>query len=218
MRLTKATIPQITLAEGKSERIVFDEALPGFGIRVRAGGKRTWIVQYRVGVKQRRVTIGTVETVDPEEARKRAKTALSKIHLGADPQADKVEAKSQASVTLGKVAEDYLTRHASQRLKPRSLVDVQRYLRQHWGPLSGRPLQKITRQDVALRLGEIATENGPFASSRARAALSGLFTWAMGEGLVDGSPVVGTNKATPESSRDRVLSDEELRAIWQNAR
>jgi integrase len=76
-------------------------------------------------------------------------------------------------------------------------------------------VQGIRRQDVALRLGEIAGTNGPFAANRARAALSAFFSWALGEGLVESNPVVGTNKATAEISRDRVLTDDELRAIWQ---
>jgi hypothetical protein len=82
MRLNKATISNLALPPGKSEGIVFDGALPGFGVRIRAGGKKIWIVQYRLGAKQRRITLGTVETVDPEEARKRAKATLSKVHLG----------------------------------------------------------------------------------------------------------------------------------------
>ena len=54
------------------------------------------------------------------------------------------------------------------------------------------------------------SENGPIAANRARAALSAFFNWAMREGLSNGNPVVGTNRAADERSRDRVLSDEEL--------
>jgi hypothetical protein len=64
--------------------LVFDEGLPGFGLRVRGGGKRTWIVQYRIGQKQRRVTLGNVETIDADNARRRAKKALSKVNLGTE--------------------------------------------------------------------------------------------------------------------------------------
>ena len=91
VKLTKATVQKLVLPLGKSETLAFDDALPGFGLRIRAGGKRTWIAQYRIGQKQRRVTLGTVETVDADEARKRAKDVLSKVHLGADPQLDKAE-------------------------------------------------------------------------------------------------------------------------------
>ena len=54
----------------------------------------------------------------------------------------------------------------------------------------------MTRADVATRLGRIAEDSGPYAANRARAALSAFFSWAIGEGLVDGNPVLGTHKAT----------------------
>ena len=66
MRLTKANVAKLSLPEGKSELLVFDEALAGFGIRLRYGGKRTWIAQYRLGSKQRR----TVARLD-RDARRR---------------------------------------------------------------------------------------------------------------------------------------------------
>ena len=75
----------------------------------------------------------------------------------------------------------------------------------------------MTRGDVAAQLGRIAEDSGPFASNRARAALSAFFSWAIGEGLVEATPVLGTNKATEEISRDRVLGDSELAAIWNEA-
>jgi Arm DNA-binding domain len=85
MKLTQATTKTQMLPAGVKDKILFDDTLPGFGLRIREGGKRTWIVQYRVGAKQRRVTLGTTETLDAEGARKRAKTALSKTYLGHDP-------------------------------------------------------------------------------------------------------------------------------------
>ena len=91
MKLTKATVERLALPPGKNELLVFDEGLPGFGLRVRGGGKRTWIVQYRIGQKQRRVTLGNVETIDADNARRRAKKALSKVNLGTDPQLEKAE-------------------------------------------------------------------------------------------------------------------------------
>src|SRR6476659_8313647 len=108
VRLTRPHVARLSLPLGKSELIVFDDALPGFGIRLRAGGKRTWIAQYRLGLKQRRVSLGTVEALDPDEARKRAKSTLAKAHLGSDPQAEKAEARAKAVVTLGTTVETYL--------------------------------------------------------------------------------------------------------------
>ena len=64
MRLTRPNVARVVVPPGKTEIIVFDEALPGFGVRVRLGGKRTWIAQYRLGSKQRRVTLGTPNTLE----------------------------------------------------------------------------------------------------------------------------------------------------------
>jgi integrase len=216
MRLTKANIERLALSAGVKDRIVFDAALPGFGLRLREGGKRTWIVQYRVGTKQRRVTLGTIETLNADEARKRAKSALSTVHLGHDPQLEKAEARAQSAVTLVAIVERYLKERAVRRLKPKSLTEVTRSLREHWKPLHAIPLTKVMRADVAAQLGKIAKERGPIAANRSRSYLSTLYAWAIAEGLADANPVVGTNKAE-EISRDRVLSDEELRLIWPYA-
>ncbi|SEE28090.1 protein of unknown function [Rhizobiales bacterium GAS191] len=214
MKLTNEGVARMKLPEGKSERLEFDSDLPGFGVRLRAGGKRTWVVQYRLGAKQRRMTLGSLATIDATEARRRAKSALAKVHLGQDPQMQKGEARAQAAVTLGGVVELYLPR-AERKLRASSYAETRRYLKEHWKPLSEVAIAKLGRASVAARLSEISNRNGPFAANRARAALSALFSWSIGEGIADANPVMGTNKATDEISRDRVLSDEELQQVWQ---
>src|SRR5215213_6333257 len=218
MRLSRPNVARLGVPPGKTEIIVFDQTLPGFGIRVRLGGKRTWIAQYRLGSKQRRVTLGTTDTLDSEEARRRAKSVLGAVHNGDDPQARKSEARARASITLGTVAANYLERFAAGRLRPKTLTETRRYLNVGWKPLHGLGLNAIDRRAVAVRLFEIARENGPIAANRARVALSAFFNWAMREGLSNSNPVIGTNRAADERSRDRVLSDEELVAIWDACR
>ena len=94
---------------------------------------------------------------------------------------------------------------------------MERHLRRHWKPLGERPLTSIKRSLVAKRLGEIARDNGGFAANRARAALSALFNWSIGEGFLDDNPVAGTHLPTEEVKRDRVLSDDEVALIWRHA-
>jgi integrase len=217
VRLTLPALANLALPPGRSELIVFDDTLPGFGVRLRAGGKRVWIAQYRMGQKQRRVTIGSVETLDPDQARKAAKSILAKVHLGSDPQAAKTEARARAHITVEVMIEPYLE-FAGRRLKPRTFVETSRYLRISWKPLHGLTVEKITRRTVALHLAELASMNGPIAANRARIALSSFFAWAMREGLAETNPVVGTNRPTEERSRDRVLSNDELARIWAACR
>src|SRR5271170_4271221 len=216
MRLTKANVAKLALPVGKSELLVFDDALAGFGIRLRYGGKRTWIAQYRIGSKQRRMSLGSTETLDAEEARKLAKSALSKVNLGTDPQTEKAHGRLKASVTIGATVETYLARREG-RLRPNFLADVRRYLRVHWAPLHEVAVHSVTRSMVAARLAEIATSNGLYAANRARAALSAFYSWVIGEGLANENPVVGTNKPVDEIFRDRVLNPDELRLAWHLA-
>ena len=100
MKLDDKSTAALTLPEGKSERIEFDDDLPGFGIRLRAGGSRTWIIQYRVGRKQRRKTIGSAMLVNPATARAAAKKDLARVELGGDPQAHKIEQRIKSAETF----------------------------------------------------------------------------------------------------------------------
>jgi integrase len=217
MKLTKTSVRGLALPPGASDKIFFDDDLHGFGLRVREGGKRTWIAQYRIGKKQRRVALGTVENTDAEEARKRAKSVLSRVHLGADPQIEKAEARVQSSATLRALVDRFLAERAAKRLKAGTFTDVERYLRRHWAPLAELPARKVTRADVAAQLAKLVDESGGYAANRARATLSALFSWAIGEGLIDTNPVVGTNKPAEEIARDRVLTPVELAAVWKAA-
>src|SRR5207244_3794340 len=55
---------------------------------------------------------------------------------------------------------------------------------------------------------------GPIAATRARAALSAMYAWAVGQGIANENPVIGTNRPAEPRSRDRVLSDSDLAEIW----
>lgn len=217
MKFSKETAVRVSLPPGKTEAIFFDDDLPGFGLRLRAGGKRTWIVQYRIGAKQRRHTLGTIAALNYADARKAARIRLAQVGLGRDPQAEKVEAKAQAAITLTAVIDTYLN-HKRSRLRPRSIAAATRYLHQHWRTLHELPINKIERREVATRLAEITVERGAIAADGARTALAALFAWALREGIAASNPVVTTNRPAQPKSRERILSDAELAEIWAACR
>jgi len=98
--------------------IFFDDELPGFGLRIRAGGKRVWIVQYRFGLKQRRVTLGDLRKLDADAARVEAKKRLAKVTLGTDPQREKIDARAKAGNTVHAVIDGFLAfKHSTLRPK-----------------------------------------------------------------------------------------------------
>jgi integrase len=215
MKLTKANIGALELPAGKADHIEFDEDMPGFGLRLRKGGKRVWVVQYKIGAKQRRKTIGTIATLDPAAARKQAGKELAEVKLGKDPQEAKFAARAKAKVTLGAVVDSYLNAQ-KQRLRPKTFEETERYLRKVWKPLHGMQFHQIERRNVAAELREIIDDEKPIKAARARAALSMLFAWAIGEGYADQNAVIGTNKPDQDTvPRDRVLSDAELVEIWK---
>ena len=218
MRLTRQTIAQVRVPPGKPYTFVWDEALPGFGVKVNAGGSRQYVVQFRsTGGESKRVTLGRVDALAPDDARRAARETLAKVQLGSDPHAERAEERARAATTLERVVARYLEAVGA-RLKPRSLDEVTRHLKAHWKPLADLPLHKVKRADVAARLAEISRGHGPIAANRARAALSALYAWAMGQGLVDANVVVGTNRPAEEVARDRVLTNDELAAIWTACR
>jgi hypothetical protein len=213
MKLTKATIEKLRMPPGKTDHIEFDSDLAGFGIRLRAGGKRVWIAQYRVGSKQRRETLGDVMKLDADKARIAAKKKLAEVTLGGDPQNAKQTARALAAVTVGATLDAYLA-HKRGQVRDRTYEAIERYLNDHWKPLHALPLHQIKRQDIAARITEITKERGAIAAARAQSALSGFLAWAMGEGVLEANPIVGTNKPAKANVRDRVLTDPELAEVW----
>jgi integrase len=218
MKLTAKTIAGATLPTGKTDHIEWDDELPGFGLRLRAGGERmrkSWVAQYRAHGRTRRMKIGALEKLSAEEARKAARKILAKVEVGHDPQAEKAARRQQDGHTLAAVARDYLeAKKATVRVNTyRELV---RYLTgPYFKPLHAMPIDQVTRRDVAFRLTRITAENGSITAGRARAALSALYAWALGHGLAETNPVVGTLKPEDSKPRERVLSDSEITTLWR---
>jgi len=216
MKLTTANIRTLTLPAGKREAIFFDADIPGFGLRLREGGSRSFVFQYRVGTKQRRIVLGKVSASDIGKVRDTAKDLHAKVRLGGDPAGDRAENRAKATETFEAVAATYLT-HQRINLRPRSYVDIERHLLKHAKALHGLQLAKIERRDIAACITAVAKNSGPVTGNRVRTSLSGFFSWAIRAGLVDANPVSNTNRHE-EKSRDRVLSPAELRLIWNALR
>src|SRR5262245_19389083 len=213
MKLTNANVGRCKLPPGKSDVIFWDDELPRFGLRVRAGGGRVWIVQYRTDSGQRREKIGTVPALDADAARRKAKQTLAKVQLGHDPVAEKREKKARAAETFGAIVGRFLA-YKKKSIRPRYYQEMERHLMAQAKPLHGLPLASIERRTVAARLGEIAETSGASAADPCRASLSAYFAWAVREGLLVANPAVNTNRYYENEPRERVLSDTELRTIW----
>jgi integrase len=218
MILNTKTVAGLELPPGKTDAIHFDDAMPGFGLRLRqgSGGRvlRSWVAQYRRAGGTRRVLLGSAEVVSAAQARSAAKAVLAAVALGQDPQGAKSERRGKDRVSLKSVVAEYLAMKRSE-VRPSTYAEIERYLTgPHFKPLHNMPLDQVSQRDVASCLVTIIRERGGATARAARSALSACFVWAMHQGLVTANPVVGTAKPREAGPRERTLSDPELAAVW----
>jgi integrase len=203
-------------APAKSNELHYDPELPGFAVRVTAAGARSFVLVYHFERKERRDTIGQFPAWGAKAAREVAKAWRRDADLGVDPRGEPEPEDLEVS-TFKARAEQYLADPRRKRqktpLRPATVREYRRALLTYAAPLHGRPLDAIRRRDVADLLDDVKAERGAVSAMRTRAALGRLYTWAIGKGYVESSPVIGTEGwETPQ--RDRELSDAELRVLW----
>jgi integrase len=189
-----------------------DDAVVGFGLRIRASGAKTWIFQYGRDPTYR-MRLGTWPALSLEKARAKARKHREAVDDGGNPAATRVETKQRAKETFGAEAVRFLARQKVS-LKPRSFTEVERHLLKNAKPLHGKMFSGIDRRAIAGLLSHVADAHGPIAANRLRASLSTFFVWVMKEGMIDANPVIATNRAA-EIARGRVLSEAELLEVWR---
>ena len=192
------------------DRIEWDGKISGLGLRVRAKSK-TWIFRYRRGRIQRSMKLGRSPALSVVAARRAAERLAAELALGADPAAQKHIAKQEAEYTFASLAEKFLDARRP-ALGPATVHEYERHLLRDCKSLHRLPIATVTQADIARLLNNAA---GPVTANRLRATLTAMFSWVMREGvkMPDGNIASLTNKRD-EASRDRVLSDQELKAIW----
>ena len=222
MKFDAKTIAAITLSVGKNEDVHWDPGLPKFGLRLQRSGSRvlkSWIVQYRVNGQSRKTKLGDVEVLSVTKARTLALKLLAKIADGADPRAERAAKRQAAQLTFAKVAEDYI-KGCEPRMRPNSYKTVKLYLtRPHYfKPLHAKGISEVTFGDVASCVRDIEANRGPNVAGCARNILHTFFAWTVSRALRGENPtnpVVGTYNPPGSQPRDRVLSSDELVAIWR---
>lgn len=214
MKLTKSVIDK-TKYDGDAVRqtrcIVWDEGLPGFGVRVYPGGAKAYVLSYRVKGRKRLMTIGGCGAMTIDEGRKRAKKHLVSVEDGGDP-LDSKQTLAKAG-TVADLAEVYLSRYA--KVHKRSWRDDERrlakYITKKWGNLKA---SAIKRADVATLHGSIGKDH-PYEANRNVELISKMFDLGEKWGFVPGghsNPAKGIEHYA-EHKRDRWVTPEELPAI-----
>ncbi len=213
-------------ASAKSGVQIFDDALPGFGIRKFPSGKAVYFVKFNVGMQQRRHVLGSALVRGAlAETRKEAARILLKVKSGVDVVAEKRAAEARARAErdalknrkmLGDLVPMYLeTRRA--KLRHRTYLEVERHLTKHWSPLHELDVRTITRSCVLRVLDKLRPNSGPRAADSARVSLGAFFMWALDhpEHYVSANPAAGIKPVSVATSRERVLTEAELCEVWR---
>ena len=217
IKLDAKMVGGLVLPDDKDEETFWDVELAGFGCRLRRrGGKlhQSWIAQCRTDAGRTTKKIWP-ETVPATEARTAARKFLASVALGNDPQGERKAKRRAEAQTFHAVASLYLAAYERER-RPTSLRIARLYLTgPYFKPLHSAAINSITHADIAARVRAIENAHSAFTAGAARRAVSAFFAWAIAEGLrAPPNPVIGTRQPADPPARDRVLSIDELRAVW----
>ncbi len=223
-RLTDSAIKRFpTPATGRITH--WDATQPGLGLCISNKGRKTWIVMTRLAGKQIKLTLGTYPAISLQEARKQAAAKILAAKRGDDPRHLELRASLRVPRTVDSLLAEHIETHVRRNMKgvpgaasasSSSAYAREGYLRRHvldrW---SGRPIDTIAKSEVYAMLDEcMATGKGGNANS-AHSAAKVFFIWCVERGYLAESPCDGIKKPRRFASRDHVLTDEELVAVWK---
>jgi integrase len=199
------------------EKLQGKTAPSGFGVRVTAGGSRAFVLDYRVNGTKRRFTIGEHGAWSVIAAVEEAQKLRRAVDKGTDPQTEKDRARSAEPFgkTVGTVLDDFIARYV--RPKLRGAVAIESAFNKHVRPAIGKiVVYDLTRRHLAEMLDHVEDKAGPVMADRTRAYFRKALVWwsERDEEFLFSKVFVKVAPRSTSESRDRVLSDDEIRAIW----
>lgn len=212
-RLTAKTVETWKATDKRQE--IPDAQCVGLYFIVQPTGRKSWTVRYRTGTKHRRMNLGKFPAVSLKDARDRANEILAGAMEGEDPAADR-ERKKSIQPDRDKVSvlfDQYSKRHLSElRSGPTVVREMNRHVIALWGE---RDIHEITKRDVIDLLDGFADSGRVVSANRVRAYVNKFLNWCVERDILAASPSLGVKPVAREKSRDRVLSDDEIRWFWQ---
>jgi len=204
--LTDKALEALKPAEKRYE--VHDLYCPGLSVRVSTEGRRTFSVKFRYATRQKRLSLGVYPRLSLAKAREKAVAALRQVDEGIDP----ASRRRDPSFRVEAVCADFIRQYAKPR--QRNWLETERVLQRELVQRFGqRDIREIRRGDVLEILDAILERNANYQANRIHACIRKLFNWCLERGIVEANPIIGLKAPAKETSRDRVLDDDEIKEL-----
>lgn len=212
--LTDRAINAIKPAEEGKRRIVWDAIVPGLGLRITDNGTKSFVLvtRYPGSTNPAPRSLGPYSRITLAQAREKAREWYKQIAAGVDPGIRLIEAREE---TLAAIAADYFKRKAKD-LRTREVHEAT-LARLVPPALAAKPIATIGRSDIVRLMDRVEDENGPHMANRVLEVLGRVMDWHATRSDTYRSPIVKGMKRGRAIARARVLSDDELRAVWKAA-
>jgi integrase len=210
---------------------LWDKTVPGFGLRISYKGARTYFVMKRVNGKLARRTVGVAPPLGvmhgaelregeywPADARRQARVMLEGMARGIDPKPAKSTASAPVDdLSFKAIADKYLAdklQGGGADLKSRA--ELERKLKTDLKDWHSRPIAEIKGREIR-ELIRSKAQDSPISANRLLSFVKRVFRWAASQDYIDADPAAAIDKPGKESSRDRYLTEDEIRLFWRAA-
>ncbi len=218
MKMQKSKFTDADVRNMKTDKRLQDRLEgDGFGVRVYGTGSKVFYYAYTFDGKRRFLNLGEYGTVSLADARKRHTAAKKKIDDGIDPLLEKDTEKADRKRTpfVSDFVDDFINIYAKEH--NRGWKEIERALKSEIVPRWGkRKLTDIKRRDLIQVLDEIKERGAPVMANRVMAYTRKMFSWAIDRAVLEVHPFLMMKRPNKEVSRERTLSEIEIKLFWKN--
>lgn len=214
-KITKTFIDKTSYDESRDgkKHVVWDSEMTGFGLRLYPSGKKSFVLSYRHNGVKREYTIGQYGKITLDQARKLAQKRMGDVADGKDPVIQRQSSKKRNELTVEKAFKDFVKKHA--KIHTKNWQETKRIFEKDIIPaLGSAPLDEVKKGDVLKILDAVMDRKAGIMANRTLAAIRKFFNWCIQRGMLEHSPAHMIALPAKKRSRDRVLSDSELKEIW----
>src|SRR5262249_34701560 len=201
----------------RKDRLVFDSACPGLGVRVTVKGTRTFLAQWTDPATRRKIRepLGIWGNITIDQAREAVRARLGAVAKGINPKierdrrrAEAERERAEAALTFDALIDEWTTLHLAQR-RERYRNEAVRAIRHGFPELLRGPAARITRSDSVNALDQLVKAGKAMMAARTLAYARAAFQWAHKRGKVPANPFQGLPISTSTTTRERLLNDDE---------